>query len=85
MLPAAAADHAVLSRNESWDYMPDGAYLQGERVGLTTMTVWTWLIPIAGVLMLMMGGLIAGVSAGDREMLIGGLGVVALGVMMFAI
>lgn len=82
---AAAADHAVLSRNESWDYMPDGAYLQGERVGLRTMTVWTWLIPIAGVLMLMMGGLIAGVSAGDREMLIGGLGVVALGVMMFVI
>lgn len=82
---AAEADHTALSRTGSWDSMPAGAYLQGERVGLRTMTVWTWLIPIAGVLMLMMGGLIAGASRGDQEMLIVGFGVLGLGVLMFVI
>lgn len=82
---AAEADHEALSRTGSWDFMPAGAHLQGDRIGLRTMTVWTWLIPIAGVLMLMMGGLIAAVSEGDQEMLIGGLGVLALGVLMFVV
>lgn len=83
--PAAQADHEALSSTGSWDFMPAGSHLQGDRIGLRTMTVWTWLIPIAGVLMLMMGLLIAVASEGDQEMLIGGLGVFGLGVLMFVV
>ncbi len=82
---AAQADHTALSQTGSWDSLPPGAELRGERIGLRTMTVWTWLIPIAGVAMVLMGALIAGVSEGDRAMLIGGLGILALGVMMFLV
>lgn len=82
---AQEADHETLSRTGSWDFMPAGAYLHGDRIGLRTMTVWTWLVPIAGVLMLLMGALIAGVSEGDQAMLIRGLGIVALGVLMFVV
>lgn len=82
---AAEADHESLVSSGGADFMPAGASLQGERIGLRTMIVWTRLIFFFGVVMLLMGGLIAAVSDGETEMLIGGLGVVALGVMMFAI
>ncbi|MGB3763521.1 MAG: hypothetical protein WA966_09875 [Ornithinimicrobium sp.] len=82
---AAQADHIALSQTGSWDSLPPGAELRGERIGLRTMTVWTWLIPVAGVVMLLLGALIAGVSEGDTAMLIGGLGIGALGIMMWLV
>lgn len=82
---AAAADHAELAQTGQWDSLPAGSYQQGDRIGLRALALWTWLLPTFGVLMLLVGALIAGVSEGEQEMLIGGLGVLTLGVLMFVV
>lgn len=81
---AVQADQGKLAQAGQWDGLPAGAHQKGDRIGLRTLTVVTWMFAILGVIMLLLGGLLALGSEGEQDMLIGGLVVVALGLVMFA-
>ncbi|WP_109472833.1 hypothetical protein [Ornithinimicrobium cavernae] len=83
---AEEADRRTLVREGRWDGLPAGTFEEDGRIGLRSQKLWTRIVlPVLGVLMLLLGGVIALASEGDTEMLLGGCGVMALGLLMFSV
>lgn len=81
---AVQADQGKLAQAGQWDGLPAGAHQKGDRIGLRTLTIVTWMFATLGVIFLLLGALLALGSEGEQDMLIGGVGVMFLGLVMFA-